>query len=98
MQRLHGSSRNASHETSKFKNLFYWIHTQKLPYLACHGAGGGRGTAVEAQAWVWSTNSETFRGASSRGQVLLLDLQVGPAFHCWGAQQEFEGELSKSVA
>lgn len=42
--------------------------------LACHGAGGGRGTAVEAEAGVGSTNCQTFRRASTWRQVLLLDL------------------------
>lgn len=63
-----------------------------MPCLACHGAGGGRGAAVEAEAGVGPADSQTLRSASCRRQVLLLDLQVGPAFHCW---QHSGGDLTE---
>lgn len=69
--------------------------TQSVAFscLACHGAGGGRGTAVEAQARVGSADGETLRGASCWGQVLLLDLQVGPALHCWRHSRSLSWKL-----
>lgn len=56
---------------------------QLVSHLACHGAGGGRGTAIEAEAGVGPTDSQTLRCTSCRGQILLLDLQVGSTFYCW---------------
>lgn len=75
--------KSQNENTSCIKMTFKKTQSVAFSCLACHGAGGGGGTAVEAQARVGSADGETLRGASCGGQVLLLDLQVGPAFHCW---------------